>query len=51
MKSELHIPEAAPDAPQDGGLSFKAYDGLEHALNDQELENLGPWLSKVIPAK
>ena len=49
MKAELGLPEAARDAPENGGLLFNAYEGLEHAAGPQELRELVEWLRRVVP--
>ena len=51
LKSELQIPEAAPDAPQNGGLGFHTYEGVDHSASYEELRDLVQWLARVIPAE
>ena len=50
LRKAVGIPQGARDAPQNGGLIFYAYDGLQHSTSPQELHDLKEWLRKVIPA-
>lgn len=42
-----------PKAPEDGlstiGLSFNAYDGVQHSTSNEELFDLLAWLKRVLP--
>ncbi|KAH9948748.1 lysophospholipase I [Amylocystis lapponica] len=49
LRVTVGVPQAAAGAPQDGGLDFHAYDGIQHSTTPQELRDLKGWLQKVIP--
>lgn len=49
MKKDLGIPEATKDNIT--GVEFHAYPGLVHSANDEELDDLQEWLTKVLPTQ
>ena len=40
MRDTLHIPE--------GCITYRAYDGLTHTINDAELGDVASWLVKIL---
>ncbi|KZT06519.1 uncharacterized protein LAESUDRAFT_700378 [Laetiporus sulphureus 93-53] len=50
LQNRVGVPLASQDAPQKGGISFHAYDDLDHAASNKELRDLSDWLKIVLPA-
>ena len=49
LKTQVGIPEASPDEPQEGGILFRAYEGLDHSVAEEELDDIQKWLKAVSP--
>ncbi|KAH7887514.1 Phospholipase/carboxylesterase/thioesterase [Phlebopus sp. FC_14] len=51
LKTELHVQNVERDALGSPGLCFVAYEGLAHAISDEELGDLKEFLERTLPAK
>jgi lysophospholipase I len=48
LREELGVPHSSPD--KFGGLTYKVYQGMGHATNPTELDDLKNFIMKAIPA-